>query len=342
MGESSNIQWTDDTWNPWRGCTKVGPGCLNCYAEVLTMNRMGGGRYAKGVPRVRHRPATFNAPLKWNKKSLVCDNCHQSFAEPCHHDTDNFCCIRCPNIATGYHRRRVFSLSLGDWLDDEVPISWLADMLDVIRRCPNLTFQLLTKRPELWNRRVTTALGCMAMKVDFIGDKEHWVARWLNGEAPDNIWLGCSVENQATADERIPKLLQIPAKVRFVSFEPALEAVDFCKAFGCICGGLTAARNGLPRTDIVCGLCDERQKPLISWVIVGGESGPHARPFDIRWAQSTIAQCKAAGVEALFKQGGSNCWLDGRRLELKDSHGGDLSELPTDLNIRRFPALQRK
>lgn len=82
MSEGTKIQWADSTWNGWHGCTKVSAGCANCYAEKLTIHRMGGKGYRKGVGRVRHSEATFNAPLRWNKKPWVCDECGEAFAEP--------------------------------------------------------------------------------------------------------------------------------------------------------------------------------------------------------------------------------------------------------------------
>lgn len=222
------------------------------------------------------------------------------------------------------HRRRVFSLSLGDWLDAEVPIEWLADMLDVIRRCPNLDFLLLTKRPQNFDKRI---------RATWDPESVNLADGWLRGNAPDNIWLGVSVENQATADERIPLLLQIPAKIRFVSYEPALEAVDFhlCK-------------SGVQHRDDFTGNPDHTTwMDQVNWIIVGGESGRNARPFNIEWARSSMAQCKASGVACFVKQLGrypihrTNGVLDWPEVPLKDSHGGDMAQWPDDLRVREWP-----
>ena len=145
------------------------------------------------------------------------------------------------------------------------------------------------------------------------------VAACLTWPLP-NVWLGVSVENQATADERIPLLLQTPAKKRFISYEPALSAVDFARLFATL---------------------------GIDQLIIGGESGPGSRPFDIQWARDTIAQCKAAGVACFVKQLGARPYAmvqpDGYEKpyrtepELADRKGGDMAEWPEDLRVREFP-----
>lgn len=316
MSEKTKIQWCDDTWNPWRGCTKVSPGCAHCYAETLVTTRLG-GEWGKGKPRIRAKD--FDTPLRWNKKPWVGieGKAYSEGEKEDHLGGDIF------------HRRLVFSLSLGDWLDDEVPIEWLADMLDVIRRCPNLEFLLLTKRPENWAARVDYLCG------HFNSEKStQFLAAWLSGNPPSNIWLGVSAEDQKRADERIPLLLHIPAKVRFVSYEPALGPIRFSPAglgpFG------------------------------VSWIIVGGESGPQARPFNIEWARSTVAQCKTAGVACFVKQMGSNSFYARDILETRpksvshtlhpfdrsktacyfhwhEKKGGDMTEWPEDLRVREWP-----
>lgn len=228
--------------------------------------RYGRVKWGKGSPRLRHSEATFNAPLAWNKKPWVCDECGGFFSEKKDHQRD----FRGNPIA--FHRRRVFSLSLGDWLDDEVPIEWLADMQDVIHRCPNMDFLLLTKRPENWKKRMEEVrLYCVSRPNVYIFNK---IDEWLKGIPPLNIWIGTSVENQKAADERIPELLKIPAKVRFLSCEPLLG-------------------------DVFLKLTKE-----IHWVIAGGESGYGSRPMHPYWIRSLRNQCKAMGVPFLFKQHG--------------------------------------
>lgn len=181
----------------------------------------------------------------------------------------------------------------------------------LIEETPNLDWLLLTKRPE----------NIEAMRPS--------VGSW----PWSNVWLGASVENQEQADKRIPVLLQIPAAVRFVSAEPLLEPIRLD------CYGLT----GCPT-----GWLDE---PGIDWLIVGGESGPGARPFDVAWARDLRDQCRAAGVPFFLKQLGANPFIEERdldaipnrkmlpdgRLRLDDTKGGDPAEWPEDLRVREFP-----
>lgn len=221
-------------------------------------------------------------------------------------------------------RPRVFCASLADWLDPEVPIGWLADLLALILETPNLDWLLLTKRPELWRDRMQCvwALG---------GHGGAAAEFWLRHSAPANVWLGTTVEDQRRADERIPALLSIPARVRFLSMEPLLEPVDL--AF--------AAFNGADSFGSM---------PGIDWIIVGGESGPGARPCNVEWIRDITRQCKSAAVPVFTKQLGARpvqhveAWgaFDGcgdeRHVRLRDPKGGDPSEWPQDLRVREFPA----
>jgi protein gp37 len=261
MGENSKIEWTTHTFNPWRGCTKVSEGCANCYAETLSKrNPAVLGQWGKGKPRVLASEAMWKQPLKWNAQA-----------------------------AGATERPRVFCASLADWLDDEVPLEWLARLLRLIDDTPQLDWLLLTKRPENWGRRFPQVLRH--------GDLHDPAGRWLRGYAPRNVWLGVSVENQKAADERIPLLVQIPAVVRFLSCEPLLGPVGI--------------RQALP-------------KPVanmhhIDWVIAGGESGPGARPMHPDWARGLRDQCQAAHVPFLFKQWGT--WVPALDAEQDDPDG---------------------
>ena len=293
MSEQTNISWCDATWNPWRGCTKVSAGCANCYAETMSRrNPAVLGVWGPGKPRVRAVPATFNAPLKWNKKPWVCDCCATATYWV---DENTGLCQSC---MTAPHRRRVFSLSLGDWLDPEVPVEWLADMLDVIRRCPDLDFLLLTKRPELWDERMMFALGTLLQRpADETAEACQWMAEWRSGRPPTNIWLGVSVENQEAADRRIPELLRIPAKVRFLSVEPLLEPVE-------LSGYGEATDWKIPLNErAYIDLHHTIHKTILpDWVIVGGESGPNRRDCGVDAIVSVAEQCQAAGVPVFVKQ----------------------------------------
>lgn len=134
--KNTNIEWCDHTFNPWIGCTKVSPGCAHCYAETRDKRFTGGIHWGRGAPRNRTSPSNWNEPIKWNNGAAkLAANCSQAFEYPS-------------------RRPRVFCASLADWLDDEVPIKWLADLLDLIRDTPNLDWLLLTKRPQNWEKRM--------------------------------------------------------------------------------------------------------------------------------------------------------------------------------------------
>jgi len=233
---------------------------------------------------------------------------------------------------------RVFCQSVGDWLDDEVPISWLANLLRLINATPNLDWQLLTKRPENFRARLEQAYSAPGMGSDVAN--ADWIFHWANnhGCIPANVWIGVSVENQRHADERIPQLLAIPARVRFLSCEPLLGPVEFSDATN--------------RSDWIRQL-GKKSLSGIHWVIIGGEIGPKARPCNIDWIRSIVGQCKAAGVACFVGQLGSNAVmpelctyagnpppLDSLSLVscgLRDKKGGEMYEWPSSLRVREFP-----
>lgn len=277
MSDRTNIAWTDSTWSPWRGCSSVSAGCKNCYARNL-VNRFGGD-FSK---RTKAAPATFNAPLKWNKKPWVCNVCGDIFTEVeaqnhAHND----------HTMPQLHRRRVFLGSLMDWLDPEVPAEWLADVLDIVRRCEGLDFLTLTKRPQLWRSRLAEAGPYLT---------NGFPVNWLHeGTPPPNVWIGTSVEDQQRADERIPELLRIPAAVRFLSVEPLLEDLDIQSAFGhnLGCGDAPAQPE--------CVECGHLARK-VDWVILGGESGPSRRDCGVDAIVNVHDQCRAAKVPCFVKQ----------------------------------------
>lgn len=313
MAENSKIEWTDHTFNPWIGCAKVSPGCTNCYAEVSTPVRTARAKgrelWGKGQPRQRTSAANWKQPLKWNREAAqALDDAVMTMCE----------------VGGGApmppRRPRVFCASLSDWLDDEVPIEWLADLLKLIHDTPNLDWLLLTKRPENWENRITSAALVPFEKEDdaFVEWLQCW---WLSGSkktllgkysAPENVWIGTTVEDQKRADERIPKLLKIPAKVRFLSVEPQLEEINLRRYFA-----HSLHCEKLPGPGMNGGEPCRCQWP--NWVICGGESGHKRRPFNCDWARSLRDQCKAAGVHYFFKQ------ID------------KVQPIPADLMIREFP-----
>lgn len=287
MGEKSKIEWCDHTFNPWIGCTKVSPGCVNCYAEGESKRR-GWAQWGKGKERHRTSASYWKQPLKWNREGgrFSCD-------------------------LNDFRRPRVFCASLADWLDDEVPIEWLADLLALIHETPNLDWLLLTKRPENWETRLEAAFQLTRME---------FIDRWLTDDdfVPANVWIGTSVEDQKRADERIPALLKIPARIRFLSCEPLLGDI-YCRHHAFAVDG-------------------------VHWVIIGGESGLNSRECNIEWIRGLVGQCKSDGVPVFVKQLGRNAVRRQSQIQghliLADRKGGDPSEWPIDLRIREFPKLE--
>ena len=306
MAENSNIEWTDHTFNPWIGCTKVSPGCANCYAAAQdkfrswTLEGWGAGK-----PRRRTGPGNWSKPAFWNQVAAMgnfrqCDGCGWRGDVRLIHPQElcpTPCCLGFTSEASTV-RPRVFCASLADWLDDEVPIEWLADLLALIHATPRLDWLLLSKRPQNWRPRLCRALDHM------LGAEEPYLAcrEWLNAwlmhrpTAPANVWLGTTVEDQTRADERIPMLCSIPARVRFLSCEPLLGPVELFDVDGSVAQAMTRLN---PR---------ELRFPAdaIHWVIAGGESGSGAQPMDPDWARSLRDQCAVADVPFLFKQWGSH------------------------------------
>lgn len=314
--KDTKIEWCDHTWNPWIGCTKVSPGCANCYAAAMD-KRFGGGHWGKGAPRRRTSAANWRQPLRWNKKTAYdCPACGSTFLQETSAMKGMYweCDCSCTGTYCTQRRPRVFCASMADWLDDEVPIEWLADLLDLIRRTPNLDWQLLTKRPEDWRGRMLDA-EVWARDNTAEDDRSSLLARWIGlwrmsrepggPPPPHNVWIGTTVEDQARADERIPHLLQIPARVRFLSCEPLLGPVDLESMWIDSIHADAAVRplSGYVSSDgCYQPWTDKRHR--LHWVICGGESGPGARPMHPDWARSLRDQCKADGVPFFFKQWG--------------------------------------
>lgn len=306
MSDRTKISWTDSTQNFWRGCTKISAGCANCYAETLVTTRLG-GEWGTGKPRIKLKD--FGKPISWNKKPWVCEKCGTVRANRGHQDSITFCPCGAPNDQS--HRRRVFSLSLGDIGDPEVPLELFDEAMVVVDKCRDLTWQLLTKRPD-----------------DFLERWQKVCRHWgrTDFSLPNNVWMGVSVENQEMANLRIPQLLKIPAKTRFLSAEPLLGPINLIGNQECeVWPWCESVANG----------------EGINWVIVGGESGHNARPCNIEWIRSIKYQCASVGVACFVKQLGKSYYHDslGSRQHVfpNDSKGGDMEEWPTDLRVREFP-----
>lgn len=231
MSANSKIEWTDSTWNPVRGCSKVSPGCLHCYAETFAERFRGvpGHPFEFGFD-LRLVPEKLAEPLRWSKPQMI------------------------------------FVNSMSDLFHEKVPDEYIVSVARVMKAANWHTYQVLTKRAD----RLQSLLK----------DRLHFAAEQAH------IWWGVSVENQKHGLPRIDLIRESPARVRFLSVEPLLEdlgAIDL---------------NG------------------INWVIVGGESGPGARPMDIEWVRGIQVQCRRAKVAFFFKQwGGVRKFQNGRSLD---------------------------
>ncbi len=234
MATNTHIEWTEMTWNPVTGCTKLSQGCKNCYAERMAkrLHAMGMDRYRNGFA-VTLQEDLLELPLTWRRP------------------------------------RKIFVNSMSDLFHPDVPLDYIQRCFDVMRRCPQHAFQILTKRSE---------------RLREVADQLVWA---------ENIWMGVSVEN-ADVIARIDDLRQVPAAIRFLSLEPLIGAL-----------------GNLPLEGI-------------HWAIVGGESGPKARPMEAEWVEDIHRQCQDANVAFFFKQwGGTRKDLTGREL-----NGRTYNEMP--------------
>ena len=374
MGKKSKIGWTDDTANPWIGCEKVSDGCKFCYAETFVEGRL------KQDFKVR-RPTKGALPdlLRWNVRPLICNGCGEA-------NLNNYeTCRKCFGSPAFFHRRRVFVGSMMDVLDDKVPFQWLAKLMGIVWECKNLDFLFLTKRPEKFQERMLLAGMDMMGYVDhqkstlpealseYPEDATEMVLGWSKLEiCPANVWFGVTVENQAMAEERIPLLLDIPAKVRWLSVEPMLEKIDLyldsetvwicreCKSENVDTEVQVGPDDVSTYKCSGCGYFGSGEeagtKSAIDWVVCGGESGPGARPFQVDWARDVVRQCKAADVACFVKQMGSNPVETvtvpepgnarggipaNLPLGLKSKKGDDPAEWPVDLRVQQWPEVVR-
>lgn len=285
MAENTKIEWAHHTFNPWIGCTKVGPGCDNCYAEADFDKRRHVVQWGAGNPRKRTAPSTWAQPLKWNKEA--------------------------ERLGVRY---RVFCASLADVFDNAVPTEWLVDLLELIRTTPRLDWLMLTKRIGVAVSRLQQAHAYVLEHWTAIDAQplSWWLQEWIEeGNPPNNVWIGATIVNQEEADRDIPKLLAVPAAKRFLSMEPLLGPVELrlvTKTWApgrcnhCCNGDRCDDPSHYDRA--YCPHCHGTGGQPIKWVIAGGESGPGARPMHPDWARSLRDQCQAAGVPFLFKQWG--------------------------------------
>jgi len=334
MSDGTKIQWTDATWTVTRGCSRVSLGCGGCYAERMAHRFSGKGMPFEGLTRptkdgprwtgdLRLVPEALDLPMRWRKP------------------------------------RRIFVNSMSDLFHPEVPDKFISAVFGVMAVCPQHTFQVLTKRPErmaAWFARQARFVA--TLQAQYVADgmpqqpDAHWYACQTVGEAESalardlvpeevdegddlsgfgwplpNVWLGSSIENRA-ALARLDHLRATPAALRFLSLEPLLEDLGEIDLTG------------------------------IGWVIVGGESGPGARPCDLAWIRSIVRQCREAQVPCFVKQLGAAAMdppngLAGHSLRvpdeaaplvsqrLRDRKGGDPAEWPEDLRVREMPGEAR-
>lgn len=323
--KDTKIQWCDDTCNFITGCDKVSEGCAHCYAEAQANRFPHFGEWGPNGTRKLHESA-FKLAHRLNRKPLVCDECGYADAKERWHTPhldarDGASTCECSSA----HTRRFFSLSMGDWLDPQIPVDWLARMLSTIQQCDQVNWLLLTKRPERFNDRLHAAASFAwsgPVQDQELGD---WLNDWSGGVSiPTNIWLGASVENQSRAEERIPALLRIPAAKQFLSCEPLLGPVDIARDPNWLGAQGRTGRN--------------YSQPQIDWVIVGGESGPKARPCHREWIRNIVVACKLNGVACFVKQVGSKpIDMGNEPVRLENRKGGDPAEWPPDLRVREFP-----
>lgn len=234
MGQNSSIEWTESTWNPVTGCSKISAGCKNCYAErlALRLQAMGNIRYRNGFQVMLHEDLV-ELPTRW----------------------------RDPRV--------IFVNSMSDLFHEDIPAEFIQRVFATMRNCPQHTFQVLTKRSE----------------------RLRELARGLDW--PNNVWMGVSIEDEQVLN-RVHDLLAVPAAIRFLSCEPLIGPLDDLPLKG------------------------------IHWVIVGGESGPGARPVQIEWIRSIFRQCRKSKVPFFFKQwGGVRKHVTGREL-----NGRTYDEMP--------------
>jgi protein gp37 len=328
MADKTHIEWTDATWNPISGCSRVSEGCRNCYAEALAARFNKPGLWGEGLatmvrtpdgkaaPRwtgeVRLNEAALDRPLRWRKP------------------------------------RRIFVNSTSDLFHGLVPDKWIDKIFAVMALCPQHTFQVLTKRPERMREYIVgrrpaplsplegemsgrtegghATASCHHPAMDYAAlmaatGKWRTPALDLCQWPLPNVWLGTSVEDQETADTRIPQLLATPSAVRFLSAEPLLGPVDLTDLTIRVSPGEEpsglAGVDGLTgvhwdSVDTITGIYGNPD-PRIDWVIVGGESGPGARPMDPDWARKIRDQCAEAGVAFFFKQWGE--WTPGENCD---------------------------
>lgn len=309
MGSKTAIAWTDSTWNAIRGCTRVSEGCTRCYAEAVAGRFSAPGQPYHGVAVLKVIDGTHRG--RWTGKI---EFVKEHLEDPLR--------WRRP--------RRIFVNSMSDLFHENIKDEWIDDIVAVMALSSRHNFQVLTKRPERMRDYLierSTATDVHSLISSYMNRHGAQPTCDMSHEWPaPHIWWGVSAEDQKTTDERIPLLLQTPAAVRWVSYEPAIGPIDFTAIHRTRAEGFMRPLDG--------------RFNKLNWIVVGGESGPDARPFDIQWARDTISQCENAGTACFVKQLGKDPYDSAQpgRPHLKVSgKGDDWKEWPADLRVREYP-----
>lgn len=318
MADHTAIEWTEATWNPITGCSVHSPGCTNCYAMKLAGTRLQHHWSRKGLTRDSKAGPVWTGEVRFNEEWLT---------QP----------------LTWKRPRMIFVCAHGDLFHESVPDEWIDRVFAVMALAPQHTFQVLTKRSE----RMRDYIGAQVYGERSVGSEIRHLQRGGFNEYLDlieqrkplpNVWLGVSVEEQARADERVPDLIATPAAVRWLSCEPLLGPAQLTN-IDCA----KSSARGMYWVNALTGEHDDMCRPCapvpkLDWVVVGGESGPDARPMHPDWARSLRDQCHAAGVPFFFKQWGEweprELWsghLGGGRFETQTAIMPDGSRCPHDV-----------
>lgn len=299
MAEHSSIEWTDATWNPITGCSVVSPGCTNCYAMKLAGTRLKHHPSRDGLTRDSKAGPVWNGAVRLNREWL-------------------------DQPLRWKRPRRIFVCAHGDLFAENVPDEWIDQVFAIMALARQHTFQVLSKRAA----RMRIYVSSLPARADAVArsaaclwpgedsDEAYYPVNEAIRAPLPNVWLGVSTEDHARAVERVPDLLETPASVRFISAEPLLGPINLTRLDQPNAGGgpfwvnsLSASQMGWFSNEAATIRTDadplaDSGLPRIDWVIVGGESGPGARPMHPDWARSMRDQCVAAGIPFFFKQWG--------------------------------------
>lgn len=360
MAENSKIEWTTHAFNPWRGCSKVHTGCANCYAEATSKrNETILGTWGPNGTRVVAADRAWLEVFKWNNAAAKAGRRDRVFCASLADVFEDWSGPMLDHKGEPLYRVSQNGGSPKEYDWSTCPVlgpCWALTMQDVRRRLfglidstPSLDWLLLTKRPENV-RRFWPAVA--------VNSQEQADDRNERGELyRRNVWIGTSISDQETADKATPELLKLRdlAPVLFLSAEPLVGPVDLSKWFG-------VQTEGQWLNVVECG--HSRNRYGVNLVIVGGESGPGARPCAIEWVRSIVKQCAEAGVACFVKQLGENTEVDHdenvsdfgndvaivaddgdsfgpTRLKFADPKGGNPDEWPLDLRVRQMPEVCR-